>query len=292
MSYTISGYSTALFSTWYFIEELGILFDTGDGVSAGLLQKARKITNVFISHADRDHLTGLLQLNQLNARDGFPIIHYPANSGSFPAMETFSKKFDPPVNGTIWKAIQANDEIKIKDDLFVQSLRNDHVEAAPEIIKSLSYKIFQTKTKLRPGIASLPQDRIKELITNEGKEKLTMEVRTNVLSYSGDTPVDDYEKWDHSKILIHEATFLDAPGAGKVNTHGNKHINLEEVIKMVSEINIETLILGHFSSRYSAEQIDENIRSLCEKYLIKIPVFRILPGLIHKDILKEVPINT
>lgn len=57
MEFTISGYSTALFSTWYFIEELGLLFDAGDGVITYLLQKSRKIKYIFISHADRDHLT-------------------------------------------------------------------------------------------------------------------------------------------------------------------------------------------------------------------------------------------
>ena len=77
MNYTITAYSTALFSTWIFIEELGLLFDAGDGVAAGLLQKSRKIKHVFISHADRDHLTGLMQLNQLNSRAGFPKIYYP-----------------------------------------------------------------------------------------------------------------------------------------------------------------------------------------------------------------------
>ena len=87
MKLKITGYSTALFSTWYFIEELGLLLDAGDGVTSSLLQKARKIENVFISHADRDHLTGLLQLNQLNAREGFPKIFYPFNCGSFPAIE-------------------------------------------------------------------------------------------------------------------------------------------------------------------------------------------------------------
>ena len=54
MKLTITGYSTALFSTWYFIEELGLLFEADDGVTASLLQKARKIEHVFISHADRD----------------------------------------------------------------------------------------------------------------------------------------------------------------------------------------------------------------------------------------------
>ena len=48
MKLTITGFSTALFSTWYFIEELGLLFDCGDGASAGLLQKTRKIKHIFV----------------------------------------------------------------------------------------------------------------------------------------------------------------------------------------------------------------------------------------------------
>ncbi len=63
MNLKITGYSTALFSTWFFVDELSLLFDAGDGVSSGLTQKAGKIKHVFISHADRDHLTGLLQFN-------------------------------------------------------------------------------------------------------------------------------------------------------------------------------------------------------------------------------------
>lgn len=77
MNFKITSYSTALFSTWVFVEELGLLFDAGDGVMAHLLQKSRKIKQVFISHADRDHLNGLPQFYQLNAREGFPKIYYP-----------------------------------------------------------------------------------------------------------------------------------------------------------------------------------------------------------------------
>ncbi len=42
MKLTLTGYSTALFSTWILVEELGILFDCGDGAVSGLLQKSRK----------------------------------------------------------------------------------------------------------------------------------------------------------------------------------------------------------------------------------------------------------
>jgi ribonuclease Z len=290
MNYNIIGYSTAMFSTWYFIEELGILFDAGDGLTSALLHKARKINNVFISHADRDHLTGLLQFNQLNAREGFPVIHYPKDSKSFPSMQDFSVKFDPHVKGTVWKPIVEDQEIKIKDDLSVLTIRNNHVLADPGISKSLSYTIVQTKNKLKPEYAHLGQNEILKLMAEKGKENITEGIRTNLLTYSGDTPVDDYERYNNSQILIHEATFLGGEEE-KISPHGNKHSTLEEVIKMVSEIKIEKLILGHFSSRYSKEQIDEKIKVLCKKYLISIPVYRVLPGQVHRNILTENPIN-
>ena len=120
---------------------------------------------------------------------------------------------------------------------------------------------------------------------------MTMEIKTNLITYSGDTPVDDYERWDNSKILIHEATFLDENEGETINTHRNKHSSLIEVMKMISEIKVEKLILGHFSSRYSNEQIDQRIRSLCKEFKITIPVYRVLPGQVHRNILKEEPIN-
>jgi hypothetical protein len=59
-----------------------------------------------------------------------------------------------------------------------------------------------------------------------------------------------------------------------VRDYGNLHSTLEEVMEMVSSIHIEQLILGHFSSRYSPEEIDTAIKDLCEKYAISIPVHR------------------
>ena len=107
MTLTITGYSTALFATWYFIEELRLLFDAGDGVAPTLLQKSRKIDHIFLSHADRDHVTGLIRLNELNARDGFPRVLYPADTTSIPALEAFSKQFDRLVQQTVWTPIRA-----------------------------------------------------------------------------------------------------------------------------------------------------------------------------------------
>lgn len=156
MQLTITGYSTALFSTWYFIEEWGICFDAGDGLISALLQKSRKIDHVFISHADRDHLTGLLQFNQLNARPGYPIMHYPVDAASFLALERFSKAFDPQVDRTVWLPATAGEGIAIAKDLLVLPARNGHVPVEQHVIKSLGVLSYRPGRSSRPSIHISP----------------------------------------------------------------------------------------------------------------------------------------
>jgi len=74
----------------------------------------------------------LLQFNQLNGRPGFPIYHFPKDSGTFPALENFMIKFDPHINGSIWKPIIDRDITWIRDDIYVEAIRNSHVQADKE----------------------------------------------------------------------------------------------------------------------------------------------------------------
>lgn len=285
MKMTITGYSTALFSTWYFIEELGLLLDAGDGLSAALLQKAGKIKHAFISHADRDHLTGLLQFNQLNAREKYPIVYYPKDSGSFPALGNFFDKFDPHVQRPNWIPLDNEQEIFIKNNIAVKCIRNEHVDVDNSIIKSLSFDIFEVKQKLKAEFHGLSGSAIKQLRQEKGNDFISETVRTPILSYSGDTPVHNVDRWKHSKILIHEATFLDAATRDSSNAPKHAHSTLEEVIAMVAESQVEHLILGHFSTRYSTEQIQNAILNLRDKYSLEIPISCVLPGQVVRDIL-------
>lgn len=287
---TITGYSTALFSTWFFIDELALLFDAGDGVSAGLTQKARKIKYAFISHADRDHLGGLVQFNQLNAREGYPIIFYPEHCGSFPNLEQFTNRFDPQSRGTIWTAIKSNEIVPIKKNIEVHTIRNGHIPAEKDIQKSFSFKVHESKRKLKKELLHLSGAEIKALKDTKGEDFIFETIRTNILGYSGDTPIEDTDRWQDCQTLIHEATFIDDEST-QVVSHGNKHSKLEEVIRMVSESNIESLVLSHFSSRYDKAFIDDHILQLCKKYKVKIPVRRVPPGEVVKDILNSKIIN-
>ena len=292
MILTITGYSTALFSTWYFVEELRLLLDAGDGIAPTLLQKSRKIDHIFLSHADRDHVTGLLRLNELNARDGFPAVYYPTDAGSISALESFSKRFDERVKKTVWHPIGDQQHVQLRKDLFVQSARNNHVvKAKPHEVKSLGYQIYETKNKLKSEFINLSGEALRQLAEKFGRENLTNEVRTNLLAYSGDTPAENFDQWNNTQILIHEATFLTRAEFATLETNRNQHSTLEDVLAAVADLNIKTLILGHFSSRYSAAEIDEAIRRFCTAFHVTIPVYRLLPGQTHWDILRSDPIN-
>lgn len=290
MNLTLSGYSTALFATWYFVEEWGLLLDAGDGVVSALLQKSRKIRHIFLSHADRDHITGLLQLNQLNTRPGLPKIYYPKDSLSIAALGEFSKRFDRQVEATEWIGIDETSAIEIKKNIWVQPVKNNHVITAGPLAKSFGYLVQQRKQKLKPEYLNLSQAQIVQLKNEIGEAALTYEVRENLLAYSGDTPVENFQIWNGTPVLVHEATFLSSNVFSDDDPRNNKHSLLEDVLAAAKEINIEMLVLGHFSSRYTAEEIDHCIITCSRDLKLPFPVVRLLPGETVMDILHAKPV--
>ena len=281
---TITGYSTALFSTWYFIDELSLLFDCGDGACAGLLQKSRKIKHVFVSHADRDHVAGLIQFSQLNSRPGLKI-YYPRDSGTFPALENFTAKFDPHVSGAQWIPITGDQEIQIRNDAIVRAVENRHVQTDGRQIKSLSFFVEHRARKLRPELKQKSGPEIAQLRKDLGEDAISTVHTSSLIAYSADTPIETDGRYNEVETLIHEATFLRDEEIEPDNPRRNKHSSLQQVLAMVAESNIKRLILGHFSSRYDNEDIDAAIRSGCQRLGIKIPVYRVLPGSKVVDVL-------
>jgi ribonuclease Z len=157
--------------------------------------------------------------------------------------------------------------------------------AEDHLHKSFGYKLVQSRRKIKPEYMNLSGMEIKHLRETMGDDLITMELIDIILAYSGDTPVENASQWDGAQVLIHEATFIEADKKHPVEQHGNRHSTLEGVIEMVSKINIGTLILGHFSSRYDSDFIKNSIIDLCKHYKLKCPVHAVLPGRIHSNIL-------
>lgn len=284
----ISGYSTALFSTWFHIPEWNLLFDCGDGVTASLGLKGGNVKNIFLTHADRDHISGLFQFLQINARDGLPHIYFPADSGSFPAIREFLTHFDPHTSNATWHPVQPGDEVEIKPGLFVKAIINHHIPTSNGKTKSLSYQVEKRTKKLGSEFKNLNSSEIVALRNAEKSEHLFETITSKVLGYSGDTPSDNLSVWRNTEILIHEATFLDA---SQIATKGNLHSSLDQVLSHIPSLNIKKLILCHFSARYSHQEIKNAVRAGIDQYNISSPVFILSPGDCRSNLLSDLPAN-
>jgi ribonuclease Z len=279
---TITAFSTALFSTWIFVDEYGLLFDAGDGAAAGLGLKSRKAQHIFISHADRDHLAGLLQLHQLNARDGLPHIYYPKDCGSFPALRDFMARFDPQAGPATWHPLAAGEEVSIAKNVLVRARPNAHI-VKPGSVKSFDFTLCQQRRKLKSEFAGLTGKEIAALRAAHGDDLVTEVQVVPILGYSGDTPALEPDRWQGVEVLIHEATFLtdgEARGA---------HANLPQVLAAAASLRVKGLVLSHFSVRYAHEEIRTTIVQYARQHALPFPVFAILPGQVANDVLNAEP---
>jgi ribonuclease Z len=290
MKLTITGHSTAFFSTWYLIEELGILFDAGDGVVSNLLNKVHKINHVFVSHAHRDHLSGLQQTVQMGALVNAPTVYFPKDSESFVHLGNFASQFDAHAALVKWQPLGEGEQVMLREDLLVQAHRNEHVVAPADITRSLGFKVIQRRRKLKPEFAHLAQNDLRDLILEKGRDHTTEWVHKTLLGFSGDTPIGDLGLWSGTEVLIHECTFLgglEDEGLEKKPYH--EHSTLPEVLEMACTSAPEKLILGHFSSRYSGELIRERVTVLCTERKVPCPVWLMLPGVVEHDVLGREP---
>ncbi len=283
---TLHGASTALFSTWFMVEEWGVLFDCGDGVSAALMHKARKVRHVFLSHPDRDHISGMLQFHQLYGGSHLRI-YYPADAGSFAPLAEFCTRFDPQITGTTWVPLTAGDVVDIGKGRSVRAIENGHIRGIKPGIRSLSFIVQQSVRKLRAEHHGKTGPEIAALRKAGGNDAITDLSVSVPLIYGADTPVETDGRYDDADILIHEATFLNHDDGSPDDPRRFKHSMLDDVLAMVATTRVRHLVLTHFSSRYSAAQINGAVRAGAEAHSLTCAISLVLPGMVSRDILSD-----
>ena len=287
---TITAHSTALFSTWIFIEEWKLLFDAGDGVMSSLMHRSRKIRNIAISHADRDHIFGLLQLNHHNARHNLESVLYPGDARSIDRLREFAWRFDRETADSYdWIKVEPGVSYPVTNELALKPIRNTHLSRMGDENRSVGYAVMRRFRKLKAEFQSLSQDELRQIGTTHGSQFLSEPHEEPMLVYSGDTGLCPPETWLGAKILIHEATFL-REGEVEEGWPGHEHCTLEEMLPMARDANPEILIIHHISSRYRMGEVASEIRRMAEELKIGFPIWAIPPGETVEDLLSRRPV--
>ncbi len=203
---------------------------------------------------------------------------------------------------------------------------DDKIEDKP---RSLGFHLLWRKQKVRPEFRDLSQAELDAMRAQIGNEALSSPQFRNVaaskredlarrLGREGITEVVD-EKWISvggdgeplhpdevrgAKLLLHEATFLcaedrdsgddedGAPGEPMPNAraHGHVHSTVEEALRVAQQAEVENVVLYHISTRYTDQQIRDDIRAVAQNLNFRGRIWPVLPRRVHWNLLGEKPV--
>ena len=144
-------------------------------------------------------------------------------------------------------------------------------------VPSQGYTIWETRSRLRSELTGRPPTELAELRRQGVAISESYEVP--VLSFTGDTRVEVLERspeLQQTQCLVIETSFLDdrVPVA-RAREMG--HIHLDELISRAALLPRTDVVLSHFSSRYTSQEVSQLLKEKLPPELAE--VVRTLPEL-------------
>jgi ribonuclease Z len=233
--------------SYWRIHELKIGFDVGAHPWDYMA-----LPRLFISHAHLDHIAALpvYVARRRMMKMEPPTIYLPEET--VPVVEGLLKMFIRLDRGRLpcqLVGLRPNEEVELSRELVVTTTATRHT------VPSLGFIVWDRRHKLKPEFAHLSGPQIRDL--KLAGTEITSEVRFPLLAYTGDTSpagLDQAPDMYRAEILIAEMTFL-APHHRKEKIHKHGHMHLDDIVARRKDFQNKHVIFGHFSVRYSDQQI-------------------------------------
>lgn len=256
--YTLEGTSISTLETCVAVRELNLCFDIGKGP-----RYAAGLDNVLLTHAHQDHAVGIaLHIATRQLLDATPPqIYLPAQIvddvrnliSAWERLERRRTRYSliPVVAGTRYD---------LRKGLFFKAFPTEHT------IPSMGYQVFEERRKLKPDYVGLEGPAIVDL-KKQGIE-VTFPIELPVITFVGDStiaPLDRFPEILTSEILVLECTFL-AP-EDRAMAKKKRHTHLLDIVERADRLTCDTLVLTHFSTRYTREDVHREVMAVLPESL-------------------------
>ncbi|MBM4033112.1 MAG: MBL fold metallo-hydrolase [Planctomycetes bacterium] len=268
----LSGYSKAMYATWFFYRPARMLLDAGEGVSAAMANFVFAIEKVFLSHGHYDHiggLPGLLQSRRSARGDKEkPLeVYYPDADPLIAAQRQYVEALMYRSGYDLsWHAVEPGQRVPLgagRGRGYLVPFRARHVGRST----ALAFNVMEERKRLKPQYAGLSEQELAQLARSVPRTELSETYEKILLAYSGDSMPLDPAVVQDAEVLMHDATFL-APA----DRDAPAHATVEEAIRVAVAARVRLLILFHLSSRYPAQEAVRRTRELADALAPGLPI--------------------
>ena len=246
---TVNAISLAGFYTCIQLPDFKIAIDMGICPRSAINKQ-----NVLFTHCHGDHIAGVVRHCSSREMLGLPPPRYFVGSedvDNFNAFMTAARKMCRNTMPYEVQAMKPKDFFDVRKNLRIRSYRSIHR------VPCQGYIVSNIKEKLRPELQDVPRE---ELISRRNSgERLTYEVETPLVSYTGDTTIDVFHKeplLQQVKVLITEVTFFDESVSAQ-SARERGHIHIDDIVENAELFKQPEIVFMHFSSRYSTAKVEQ-----------------------------------
>jgi ribonuclease Z len=260
--FCIEGRSRAGHETWFRIRELNAAFDIGrcpDQLIAA--------PHIFVTHAHLDHSVGIpfyagqRQLHRMTG--GRVYVPSDAADGMREILAIYER-----ITGASFAEVEIIG-LAVGDVVRLGRTHEVRVHRATHRVAANAYEVIELRHRLKDEFAGLDERAITEL--RRGGTAVTEEWRRSMLFYTGDTDRGILEKNGQndalykSEVLMIECSFIIKGHEERAAKY--RHIHFDDIAAFADRFENETIVLTHFSRRYSRSEIHDEIRRRCPAVL-------------------------